>query len=83
MDFLIPMLGLIFLPFTTLIYVLVYDPIFGLTFWDWFLIGFAFIIDMGSYAGSVYTNKKKILGVRGDSIVEKEEIEEAEIKEKK
>ena len=34
-TFLLPLLGIIFLPFATLMYVLLYTPGRGLTGWDW------------------------------------------------
>ncbi len=59
-GFLLPLLGIIFLPFTTLIYVLVYNPIVGLSGWDWALIIIAFVIDLGSYGGKAYTNRQHL-----------------------
>ena len=35
-TWLIPLLGIIFLPFATLIYVILYTPGVGLTGWGWF-----------------------------------------------
>jgi len=55
----LPILGLIFLPFTTLIYILVYNPTFGLTGWDWLWIILAFLLDIGAYGASAYTNKDR------------------------
>ena len=49
---LLPLLGFFFLPYTTLTYVLFHwwdAPVGGI---DWFFVAFAFIIDIGSYAGS-------------------------------
>jgi hypothetical protein len=43
-----PLLGLIFLPFTTLIYVLVWGP-GGLEGWDWLWVGLAFLLDLATY----------------------------------
>src|SRR3954465_8905797 len=37
-TFLLPLLGFIFLPFATLIYVIVYTPTVGLTGFDWFWV---------------------------------------------
>lgn len=57
---LLPILGVVFLPFTTLIYVLVYDPVAGISGWGWFMMVFAFLLDLSAYAGSVYSNKHRI-----------------------
>ncbi len=63
-GFLLPLLGIIFLPFTTLIYVLVYNPVFGVTGWGWFWVILGFLIDLGSYSSSAYTNRDRIPGYR-------------------
>lgn len=46
-SFLWPLLGIIFLPFTTLIYVLLYVPGVGVTGWDWWWIALAVALDIG------------------------------------
>jgi hypothetical protein len=43
-TFLWPLLGIIFLPFATLIYVLLYTPGRELTGWDWFWVVLAAIL---------------------------------------
>lgn len=43
-----PLLGLIFLPWTILVYTLVF-PVFG---FDWLWLGLAFLADIGGYAAS-------------------------------
>jgi hypothetical protein len=48
-TFLIPLLGIIFLPFATLIYVLLYTPGRGLTGWDWFWVVIAGLLDLGHW----------------------------------
>ncbi len=62
--FLLPLLGIIFLPFTTLIYVLVYSPVYGVTGWGWFWVILGFLIDLGSYSSSAYSNRDRIPGYR-------------------
>ena len=71
----IPILGFIFLPFTTIIYVLVYSPTQGLSFWDWVLLGLALMLDLGSYAGSAYTNKDRIQNPTGSGSTQAIETE--------
>ena len=51
-NWLLPLLGLIFLPFTTLTYVLLYWWLGPVTGFSWFIVALAFIVDIGSYAGS-------------------------------
>ena len=45
-----PLLGLIFLPWTTLMYVIVAPG--GVVGWDWLWIGLMLAADIASYAGS-------------------------------
>lgn len=52
-GWLVAVLGFLFLPWTTLAYVVFYDvgagrEVAGL---EWFLVGLAFVADIGSYAG--------------------------------
>ena len=48
-SFLIPLLGIIFLPFATLMYALLYTPGRGVTGWDWFWVGIAALLDIGHW----------------------------------
>ena len=51
-DFWLPLLGLIFLPYTTFFYVLAYAPIREVTGIGWFFVGFGFLLDLASYFGT-------------------------------
>jgi hypothetical protein len=55
-----PLLGLIFLPWTTLMYVLVSQG--GVTGFEWLWIGLSVVADIASYAGSAYGNRDRIPG---------------------
>ncbi|MDO8736981.1 MAG: hypothetical protein Q7K29_07880 [Thermoleophilia bacterium] len=57
-NLVIPLLGFIFLPVTSVVYVLVYDPQAGVNGLGWFLVVFAFLVDLGAYSGSRYSNRK-------------------------
>lgn len=59
-TFIWPLLGLIFLPWTTLMYLLVF-PIAG---FDWLWLGLALLIDLGSYGGGAY-NRRRVPGYTG------------------
>ena len=61
-SFILPLLGLIFLPFTTLIYSLAYVTGVGLTGWGWVWVILAFILDLAAYGGSGYANRDRIPG---------------------
>ncbi len=52
-SWLLPLLGVILLPFTTLIYALVWSPV-GLTGGDWIWVTLGFLIDIGTAAGARY-----------------------------
>jgi hypothetical protein len=45
-----PLLGIIFLPFGTLMYVLFYTPGVGLTGWEWFWVVIAGMLDVAHLA---------------------------------
>jgi hypothetical protein len=57
------LLGIIFLPFATLIYVIVYTPGVGLVGFDWFWVILAVLLDI-SHWGASYTQRNQIPGVR-------------------
>jgi hypothetical protein len=57
-TFLLPLLGIIFLPFATLIYVLLYTPGRGVTGGDWFWVTLAALFDIGHWvAGASQRNQ--------------------------
>jgi hypothetical protein len=62
-TFLWPLLGIIFLPFATLIYVLLYTPGRGLSGWDWFWVVLAALLDIGHWGASA-TQRNQIPGRR-------------------
>ena len=53
-----PLLGLIFLPWTTLIYILVAAPAGGITFWGWLMVGLGLLSDVAAHA-QAYTNRQQ------------------------
>jgi hypothetical protein len=58
---LIAILGIVFLPFTTLIYVLLWTPA-GLSGWDWLWVFLAFLLDITALGGSGYANRERAGG---------------------
>jgi hypothetical protein len=62
-TFIWPLLGIIFLPFATLIYVLLYTPGIGVTGWEWFWVILAGLFDIGQGAAS-YTQRNQIPGMQ-------------------
>jgi hypothetical protein len=63
-TFLIPLLGIIFLPFATLIYVLFHTPGIRLTGWEWLWVILAGLLNIGHW-GASYTQRNQIPGVQG------------------
>jgi hypothetical protein len=61
-SFIWPILGIIFLPWTTLMYLIVWSPITGVYGLDWLWLGIAVLIDLGTYAGGGYGNRERIPG---------------------
>ncbi|HEX6843550.1 MAG TPA: hypothetical protein VF235_00400 [Actinomycetota bacterium] len=59
-TFILPLLGLIFLPFTTLMWVLMGGSS-AMEGWDWLWIALAVVLDLGHYA-STYAQRGQISG---------------------
>lgn len=53
-----PVLGLLFLPWTTLMYVIIYPG--GITGLDWLWIGLSVLADIASYSGGAYGNRDRL-----------------------
>lgn len=56
-----PLLGIIFLPYTTIMYVLVWSPATGLTGWDWVWVGLGVVLDIMKWS-QIGNNRKQIPG---------------------
>jgi hypothetical protein len=54
-----PLLGVVFLPLTTLFSVLPWSPA-GLAGWDWFWVFLALLLHVGCAAGSGYANRDRM-----------------------
>jgi hypothetical protein len=50
-SWVVPLLGFFLLPWTTLMYAVLWDSGRGVNGFEWFLVVLAFLIDLGSYAG--------------------------------
>jgi hypothetical protein len=61
-----PILGIIFLPFTTLMYVILWSPT-GLTGWDWMWLILAVLLDVMHYSSTAYSNRNQIPGYKPTS----------------
>ncbi len=62
-SFWVPLLGLVFLPWTTLMYAIAFAPIVGVTgLWGWLLVGLGVLLDIGSYSASAYERGQRAGG---------------------
>ena len=52
-------LGWLFLPWTTLAWIVCYAPIKGVTGFGWFIVGFAFIVDVMTHVGSAQARRQQ------------------------
>jgi hypothetical protein len=58
-----PLLGAIFVPWTTLMYVIVFPG--GIVGFDWVWLGLALVFDIASYTGGAYGNRRRMPGYSG------------------
>jgi hypothetical protein len=61
----VPLLGIIFLPFTTLMYVILWSPVTGIANWDWLWLVLAVLIDLSHWVASArgaYEDRDRIPG---------------------
>jgi hypothetical protein len=56
----IPLLGLFFLPFTTLVYALVWTPVVHVGNGRWIWVAIAFAIEIMGYLGTGRTNRERL-----------------------
>jgi len=60
-NFILPLLGFLFLPWTTLVYLLIWHPGAPIGF-DWVWIALALLVDLGAYSGGVYGGRGRLQG---------------------
>jgi hypothetical protein len=63
-GWLLPLLGILFLPITTLAYVLVYDISGSVTGWGWLWVVLALLLDLGTHSSGAYTNRHRLSGYK-------------------
>ena len=59
-SWILGILGWIFLPWTTLMYIIIYPG--GVVGFDWVWLGLALLADIASYGGSGYGNRDRLRG---------------------
>ena len=62
-NWLWPLLGIVFLPLTTLFYVIMWTPAVGLQGFDWFWLVVAVMLDISHLAASGYANRDRVPGM--------------------
>ena len=70
-----PLLGLIFVPYTTIMYVLVYSPVTGVVGWDWLWIGLGVWMDLMKWS-RIIENRKNIPGLSTEPEYEDDDFED-------
>jgi len=59
-TFILPCLGFLFLPFTTLMYVFLVQGVGGIQGLDWLWLGLAVVLDLATVAGAGVANRNRI-----------------------
>jgi hypothetical protein len=59
-----PVLGIIFVPLTTLVYSVLWTAGVGVTGWKWFWVGLAFLFDVGHWAAGAGQRNRVTRGQR-------------------
>lgn len=61
---LLPLLGVLFLPITALTYVAVYAIAGGVTGWAWLWVVLAVLFDLGTHSAGAYNNRRRVARYR-------------------
>jgi hypothetical protein len=56
-----PLLGIIFVPYTTIMYVLVWSPATGISGWDWIWLAMGVMLDVMKW-GQIANNRRQVPG---------------------
>jgi hypothetical protein len=57
-SWIVPLLGIVFLPFATLMYVILYTPGVGLGGWEWFWVVIAGLLDLGHWGAGAARRRR-------------------------
>jgi len=58
-SFVIPLIGLLVFPFTTLFYVLAWAPVIGVSGWGWLFVFIGFLFDIGHWSGGETARRQR------------------------
>lgn len=59
-NFLLGCIGFLFVPWTTLAWLVAYNPGMGVTGFGWVVVGLGLLADIASYTGGGYGNRSRI-----------------------
>jgi hypothetical protein len=62
-NWLWPLLGVSFLPFTTLMYAVMWSPAVGPSGGDWLWLALAVLLDISHMVGTGYANRERVPGM--------------------
>jgi hypothetical protein len=79
-TFIVPLLGLIFLPYTTIMYVLVWNSVTGVSGWDWVWVLMGVALDIMKWS-QIANKRKEIPGYRSEYDPIPQTAREAELSE--
>jgi hypothetical protein len=65
-NWFVPLLGIIILPYTTIMYMLAWNPVGGIQGWDWMWIGLGLLLDIMKWT-QIYNNRRGVPGYPGGS----------------
>jgi hypothetical protein len=58
-SFIVPLLGLIFLPLTTLVYAVAWSPVGGVEGIEWLWVALALVLDLSAYGGGARARRDR------------------------
>jgi hypothetical protein len=58
-TFVVPLIGLVVLPYATLFYVLAWSPVGGVSGWGWVWVVLGVIFDLSHYIGGAYARGRR------------------------
>jgi hypothetical protein len=56
-SWVLPFLGLLFLPWTTLAYLVVWSPVVGLEGWEWIIVALGLVLDLATYSARAASSR--------------------------
>ena len=59
-GFVIPLLGLVVLPYTTLFYVLAWSPVGGVSGWGWAFVVTGLLLDVAHWGSNAYAGRQRL-----------------------